>query len=168
MHIRRTASAALLLVATSCGSTTGTLAGTTATPAPTPAATTRSSEITRPPQPAQVLPPPTYARWAIDQAGDPTRRFFVLFYDSPALGFRLIDAAGEVVVRVPIAGSGIFGPETCIASAHRANEIATWAAVDEPTYRRILANIATYRLEADAVGGPTVTIPLSDSGCRKA
>lgn len=168
MDIVRTASAALLLVAASCGSATGTLAGTTATPAPSPAATTRSAEVTKPPQPAQVLPPPTYARWAIDQTGDPTRRLFVLFYDSQALGFRLLDAAGGVVVRVPIAGSGIFGPETCVASAHRANEIATWAAVDEPTYRRILAEISGYRLEADAVGGPTVTIPLSDSGCRKA
>ncbi|HEU5287734.1 MAG TPA: hypothetical protein VFV20_04975 [Candidatus Limnocylindria bacterium] len=168
MRMGRTASAVLLVVATSCGSATGTLGGATATPAPSPAATTRSAEITKPPQPSQVLPPPTYARWAIDQSADPSKRLFVLFYDAPALGFRLLDAAGEVIVRVPIAGSGIFGPDTCVASAHRANEITTWAGVDEPTYRRILANIATYRLEADAVGGPTVTIPLSDSGCRKA
>jgi hypothetical protein len=168
MHIGRTACAVLLLLATACGSTTGTLAGTTATPAPTPAVTSRSAEITKPPQPSQVLPPPTYARWAIDQGSDPTRRLFVLFYDSPALGFRLIDASGEVLVRVPIAGSGIFGSETCVASARRPSEITTWAGVDEARYRRIVANIATYRLEADAVGGPTVTIPLSDSGCRKA
>ena len=83
------------------------------------------------------------------------------------VGFRLIDASGSVVLQIPIAGSGIFGADTCVSSAQRPREVITWAGLDAATYQRILANIATYRLEADAVAGPTVTVPLSDTGCRR-
>lgn len=137
-------------------------AATAATATPTPERT-KPFAVTQ-----QPIAPPTYARWAIDGgSADGDRHLFVLFYDSPATGFRLIDASGSVVLQIPIAGSGIFGADTCVSSAQRPREVITWAGLDAATYQRILANIATYRLEADAVAGPTVTVPLSDTGCRR-
>ena len=144
---------------------------TLATPAPTPAATATPSP-TKPVTSQAQLPAPTYARWAIDKAppGDPARPyFFELFYDGIATGFRVVDANGQVVLRLPIQGSGIFGPETCLVSARPPGktENATWISMDAAMYQQFTANAATYRVEADSVGGVVVTVPLTDSGCRR-
>lgn len=137
--------------------------GASATEATPPPEQTKPFVVTQ-----QPLPPPTYARWAIDGGAPGSERsLFVLFYDSPATGFRLIDANGTVVLQVSIAGSGIFGPDTCVSSAQRPREVVTWAGLDAAAYARIVANIGTYRLEADTVAGPTVTVPLTDTGCRR-
>lgn len=46
-------------------------------------------------------------------------------------------------------------------------ENATWISMDAATYQQFAANAAAYRVEADSVGGVVVTVPLTDSGCRR-
>jgi hypothetical protein len=108
-------------------------------------------------------------RWAVDKSGDPARPYFLdLIYDGVATSFRILDGAGQVVLRVPIAGSGVFGPDTCAVRARPAgkSEGFTYLVIDAPTLERFVANASSYRVEADSVGGRTVTVPLTDSGCR--
>jgi hypothetical protein len=94
--------------------------------------------------------------------------FLDLFYDGVATNFRVLDASGQVVVRVPIAGSGIFGPETCAVRQHPPGKTEgfTYLSVDGETVQRLTANPSAYRVEADSVAGRTVTVPLTDTGCR--
>jgi hypothetical protein len=94
--------------------------------------------------------------------------FLDLFYDGVATNFRVLDASGQVVVRVPIAGSGIFGPETCAVRQHPPGKTEgfTYLSVDAETAQRFTANPSAYRVEADSVAGRTVTVPLTDTGCR--
>jgi len=128
---------------------------------PTPSSTsvaTVSREVTKPPVSQAPLPAPTRLTWAIDHADQPGRHLFEIHFDGSAVGFRVVDASGRQVLVVPIAGSGIFGPET---------RAATWVAVDEPTYQDLLANAATYRIEVETIGHGTITLPLVDSGCRR-
>src|SRR2546427_11993066 len=116
---------ALLIVACSSKPT---LPAATATVSPIPSATITITLGT--PEP---LAPPTYVRWAVDRAGDAAGSyFFDLFYDGVATGFRVLDASGKVVLRLPIAGSGIFGPETCVVRARPSGKEAnaTWIGID--------------------------------------
>jgi len=115
------------------------------------------------------IAPPTYVRWAVDKTGDHVRPYFLdLFYDGTATNYRIIDGSGQVVLRVPISGSGIFGPETCVSSARPGGKVenATWIAIDANTPWRFIAEAVNYQVQADSVSGSTVTVPLSDSGCR--
>ena len=137
---------------------------------PTPSSTsvaTVSREVTKPPVSQAPLPAPTRLTWAIDHADQPGRHLFEIHFDGSAMGFRVVDASGRQVLVVPIAGSGIFGPETCMVAATAGTRAATWVAVDEPTYQDLLANAATYSVEVDTIGHGTITLPLVDSGCRR-
>ena len=152
---------ALLIVA--CSSTPA-LPVATATVSPIPSATITVTLAT--PEP---LAPPTYVRWAVDRAGDAAGSYFLdLFYDGVATGFRVLDASGNVVLRLPIAGSGIFGPETCMVRARPSGKQvnATWMRIDAVGREHFEHDGATYRVEADTPGGRTLTLPLTDSGCR--
>ncbi|MDQ2952369.1 MAG: hypothetical protein M3R54_08915 [Chloroflexota bacterium] len=144
-------------------------AATLATPSPTPTATSTASQ-TKPVTNQASLPAPTYARWAIDKSDFPGRPYLLeLYYDGIATSFRIIDATGLVILRLPIAGSGVFGTETCMVSARPPGktEGATWISIDAATYQQFVATAASYRVEADSVGGVVVTVPLTDSGCRR-
>jgi hypothetical protein len=155
--------AAVLFVSVVACSTTPTLTAATATLTPTPSRTP-----TKPPSTPEPLAPPTYVRFAVDKGGDPARPFLDLFYDGVATNFRVLDGSGQVVVRVPIAGSGIFGPETCAVRQHSLGKTEgfTYLSVDAETVQRLTANPSAYRVEADSVAGRTVTVPLTDTGCR--
>jgi hypothetical protein len=142
---------------------------TAATPTVTP---TTSPTLTKPvattPDP---LPPPTYVRWAVDKSGFADRPYFLdFFYDGIATSFRVLDTSGQVVLRVPIAGSGVFGPETCAVRARPAGKAEghTYVVLDADALQQFTANASSYRVEADSVGGRTVTVGLSDTGCRAA
>ncbi len=143
----------------------------TAAAFPTASATTRP-EQTKPPgidtaQPQ--LPLPTLVRWAVDRGSpdDPQHRsLLVFFFTGNASGFRLLDAAGNVVLRVPIAGSGIFGPETCVARARMPNEITTWVSIDQATLDLFMQRYRTYKVIADGIPTGEATLDVSDSGCR--
>jgi hypothetical protein len=152
------------VVLAACGSTTTPLVPTTSA-SPTP-----SAAITRPVATQEPLAPPTYVRWAVERAGgNPTLPYVLeFFFDGVATGFRIVDASGQEAHRVPIAGSGIFGPESCMVRARPPGraEGATWIGVDAITLERFMQRAASYRVEADIVGGRTVTLPLIDSGCR--
>jgi hypothetical protein len=69
---------------------------------------------------------------------------------------------------VPIAGSGIFGAESCAVKARPPGKAEgfTYLVVDAEALQRFMTNASSYRVEADSVGGRTVTVPLTDSGCR--
>ena len=142
-----------------------------ATASPSGSATVRP-EQTKPPgidttQPQ--LPLPTAVRWAVDKGSpdDPQHRSLLeLFFDGNALGFRVVDGAGTVVLRFPIAGSGIFGPETCMARVRKPQENSTWIAVDQATLDLFVQRYASYRVIADGIPAGQVTLPLADSGCR--
>ena len=136
------------------------------TPSSTPVATV-SREVTKPPVSQAPLPAPTHVTWAIDHTDQPGRRLFELHYDGAAMGFRVVNASGRQVLVVPIAGSGIFGPETCMVAATTGTGAATWVAVDEPMYQDLLANAATYRVEVETIGHGTITLRLVDTGCRR-
>ena len=131
---------------------------------------TANPTLTKPPIASQApLPAPTYVRWAIDKTGFADRPYFLdLFYDGVATNFRIVDSSGQVVLRVPIAGSGVFGPETCAVRARPPgkSEGFTHLVIDAETLQRFTANAASYRVEADSVGGRSVTVPLTDGDCR--
>jgi hypothetical protein len=95
--------------------------------------------------------------------------FFELHYDGNAEGFRVVDAAGRLVLQLPIAGSGIFGPDTCMAAAQKDSKTtnATWRSIDEATYRDFVAHAAAYKVEVETIGHGTITLPLGDTGCRR-
>ena len=115
------------------------------------------------------LPLPTTVRWAVDKGSpdDPQHRsLLVLFYDGNARGWRIIDPNGDLLFHVPIAGSGIFGPETCVARARRFDEVTTWIALDRPTLELFLERYRTLRGVAEGIPAGEVTLSLSDSGCR--
>jgi hypothetical protein len=157
----------LAVICLACGAaTTGvddTAAATTASAAPpTPAPT-------KPPFSQPPLDPPTHVWWAIDPSQQPDRRLFELHFDGAAMGFRLLDTSGRIVITLPIAGSGIFGPETCIAelTSKAQRRAATWVGIDDPTYQLVVANWPSYRVEVDTIGHGTITLPLEYSGCRR-
>src|SRR5438477_6250604 len=135
--------------------------------APTASPST-SVEITKAPFSQPPLAAPTHVRWAIDHADQPNRHLFEVYFDRSALGFRVVDATGRQIVVLPIAGSGIFGPETCMAAVRAADENATWVSVDEPAYQDLLAHGSSYRVEVETIGHGTITLPMVDSGCRRA
>jgi len=135
----------------------------TATPSTTP-------EVTKPLFSQPPLPPPTRVLWAIDRTGLADRPyFFELHYDGMASGFRVIDTSGQLVLQLPIAGSGVFGPETCLYTLDKDGKITngTWRSIDDATYRDFVAFAASYRVEVDTIGYGTITLPLGDTGCRR-
>ncbi len=158
---------ALAVVAAVCVvacSGTPTLTVATPTTTPTPSATTTKPAATQEP-----LAPPTYVRWAVDKGAFAERPYSLVFiYDGVATNFRVVDGSGQVVLRVPIAGSGVFGPETCVVRARSVGKTEgfTYLLIDSDTHQRFIANASSYRIEADSVGGRTATVPLTDSGCR--
>ena len=141
-----------------------TLAGST-----TPTRIVVAPELTKPPNIQSQLPLPTTVRWAVDKGSpdDPQRRsLLVLFYDGNARGWRIIDPDGDLLFHVPIAGSGIFGPDTCVARARRPEEVTTWIALDRPTLELFLERSRSLRAVAEGIPAGVVTLPLADSGCR--
>ena len=164
IHLRaaRGLAAVSLVAILACGAPAA-----TSSPAPAP---TASPEATKPFAVAQPqLPLPTAVRWAVDRGSpdDPQQRgLLVLFYDGNAQGWRIVDASGSELFRVPIAGSGIFGPETCVVKARRANEIATWIGLDRGMLDRFAQQYRTYRAIAEGIPVGSATLELVDSGCR--
>jgi hypothetical protein len=159
--IRRPVALLVTLLVAACSNAP---ALTAATVSPTPSATIAATAGTPDP-----LAPPTYVRWGVDKSGDSARPYFLdLFYNGVATSFRVIDAAGKVVLQLPIAGSGIFGPETCIVRARPGGKEvnATWMLLDVVGREHFEHDGPTYRVEVDTVGGRTLTLPLTDSGCR--
>jgi hypothetical protein len=154
----------VLVVSVVACSSTSTLTAATPAVTPSPSPTPAKPSFTQEP-----LAPPTYVRFAVDRGIDPSRPYFLdLFYDGVATNVRVLDASGQVALRVPIAGSGIFGPETCAVRARPPGKTEghTYISVDAETVQRLTADASVYRVEADSVGGRTVTVPLTDSGCR--
>ena len=157
--------AALLLA--SCGDW-GVSSTPLATVAPSPSATI--AQVTKPPSSQPPLPAPTYTKWGIDRQGPADRPYqFELYYDGNASGFRIVDAAGRLVLQLPIAGSGIFGPDTCmvVTSPGGKSQNATWRIIDEATLQDLTAHGASYQVEVDTIGHGTITLPLVDTGCRR-
>ena len=164
----RIASLAALTVTIACGTNGGTSAFVSDSPTASPtSAPPRTPDVTKPSVSQAPLPVPTHVRWAIDHTDEPGRHLFELHYDGTAMGFRVVDDAGRQIIVVPIAGSGIFGPETCIVAARTGADTATWVSVEEPTYQDLLAHAASYRVEVETVGHGTITLPLVDTGCRR-
>jgi hypothetical protein len=158
--------AALLLAACGSPASTGGLPSPTlaATPPPVP---TPTLEPTKPPFTQQPLPLPTRVRFAVDLlARAPDRPLLVLFADGYASGYHILDSAGNELVSVPIAGSGIFGPETCVSKEEQPHEFVTWAGVDESVLAKVLAAPRSYRVIADGIPSGQVTLALIDSACR--
>jgi hypothetical protein len=167
MRRSRAVSACALLVAilvTSCGLQSARRI------APASPSASRAAAPTKPTFPTAIIPAPTSVRWGIDSSGDPARPYlFELYFTGGAASFHIVDEAGQVVLRVPIAGSGIFGPDTCLArhTAKSSGWKGTWVSVDAVTYGQIVANSSRYRVEAEAINATgSVTLPLVDSGCR--
>jgi hypothetical protein len=159
---------AALTVTAACGTNGATSAFVSDKPTLSPtSAPTFTPGVTKPPVSQAPLPAPTHVRWAIDHTDQPGRHLFELHYDGTAMGFRVVDASGRQMVVVPIAGSGIFGPETCLVAARTGTDTATWVSVDEPTYQDLLAHAASYRVEVETIGHGTITLPLVDTGCRR-
>ena len=101
------------------------------------------------------------------KSDDPQNRsLLVLFYDGTVQGWRIVDASGGDLFRVPIAGSGIFGPETCVVKARRPNENETWIALDRASVERFSQYYRGYRAIAEGVPVGSATLELVDSGCR--
>jgi len=165
--------ALLLLVlssATACGASNATSAqnGDSALVATTTAS--GAPELTKPPSLQPPLAAPTRVLWAIDRTGSTDRPyFFELHYDGTASGFRVVDASGQLVLQLPIAGSGVWGPETCVSALQQQGKTmsATWRSVDDGTYRDFVAHATSYRVEVDTIGHGTITLPLGDTGCRR-
>jgi hypothetical protein len=83
--------------------------------------TPATSSATAPP-----LLVPTYARWAVDKSEFADRPFIlVLFFDGGATNIRIVDASGQIVIRIPIAGSGTFGPDSCTVRARASGANST-------------------------------------------
>lgn len=137
-----------------------------------PTATLSSAQPTKPLPAAQSqLPLPTTVRWAIDKGSpdDPQQRSrLILFYDGIAQGWRVLDGAGAEIFRVPIAGSGIFGPDTCVVKARRPNEVVTWVGLDTAALTQFMRDYQSYRAMAAGVPTGSATLTLTDSGCRGA
>lgn len=117
---------------------------------------------------ASPLPAPTSVRWAVDKSEFVDRPFIVvLFFDGAATNVRFVDASAQVVLRVPIAGSGVFSAESCMvrASSGGPTANATWILLDSPSFERFIRDAGTYRVQVDSLGR-TVTLPLIDTGCR--
>ena len=168
--IRRALRCALLwalTVTAACGTSGATSAFVSDRPTASPtSAHTLKSEV-KPTVSQAPLPAPTHVKWAIDHSDQPGRHIFELHYDGSAMSFRVVDDAGRLVIVLPIAGSGIFGPETCMAVAKTGTDTATWVGVDEATYEDLLVHAASYRVEVETIGHGTVTLPLVDTGCRR-
>jgi len=157
------------LVLESCGDRvvgSGAIASASAITSPT-----STVQTTKPPFSQQPLDPPTYTEWGIDRQGPPDRPYqFELYYDGSASGFRIVDASGRLVLQLPIAGSGIFGPDTCmvvVTGPGGKSQNATWRIIDEPTLQDVNAHGASYHVEVDTIGHGTITLPLVDTGCRR-
>jgi hypothetical protein len=165
--VTRTLVIAALLLA-SCGDRvvgSGASASAPAIASPTP-----TVQVTKPPSSQPPLPAPTYTKWGIDRQGPPDRPYqFELYYDGAASGFRIVDAAGRLILQLPIAGSGIFGPDTCmvVTSPGGKSQNATWRIIDEATLQDLTAHGASYHVEVDTIGYGTITLPLVDTGCRR-
>jgi len=89
-----------------------------------------------------------------------------LFYDGVGTGFRVLDPSGGTVLTLPVAGSGIFPPETCMVRARPGQYIATWVGVSAALAERFRSEWSSYRVEIATLGGDKVTLPLGDSGCH--
>ncbi len=155
--------AALLLA--SCGDRA---VGSASVASASPSATI--AQVTKPPFSQPPLPAPTYTRWGVDKMGPPDRPyFFEVYYDGGATGFRIVDGAGRLVLQLPIAGSGVFGPDTCpvVTSPGGKSQNSTWRTIDEQTLQDLTTHGASYHVEVDTIGHGTITLPLVDTGCRR-
>ena len=157
--------AALLLA--SCGDrAVGSAPLVTASPSPSAAI----AQVTKAPFSQPPLDAPTYTTWGVDKTGPPDRpNTFELYFDGAAIGFRIVDGAGRLVLMLPIAGSGIFGSDSCMATTRGSgkSQNATWRVIDEPTLQDLTAHGASYHVEVDTIGHGTITLPLVDTGCRR-
>jgi hypothetical protein len=118
--------------------------------------------------PAAPRPAPTYVRFAVDKSDLADRPFIVvLFFDGGATDFKVVDPSGQIALRVPIAGSGVFTAESCMVRARPSGTSAnaTWVVLDSAGFERFTREASTYRVQIESLGG-TVTLPLTDSGCR--
>ncbi|MEK6225950.1 MAG: hypothetical protein AABM40_06570 [Chloroflexota bacterium] len=139
-----------------------------AAPAQSPTAPTPTEPLPSPPAKPTPDQTPSRVEWAVDGlAGAPQPFALELFYDGTAMGFRILSADGGLVVALPIAGSGIFGPDTCVNRV-RASALhsSTWVAIDAALERRFESEAASYRVETTLLDGRLITVPLADSGCR--
>ena len=158
----------LIALTVTCGSPAA--SPSPATSAPAISAATTSPSATKPPDQQATLPLPTTTRWAIDKpsSNDPQgRRLLVLFYDGNAQDWRVVDSSGADLFRVPIQGSGIHGPETCVVTARLQGEGLTWVPLDSVTLERFLRLYRGYRAVAAGIPTGSATLEMVDSGCRR-
>jgi hypothetical protein len=131
----------------------------------------RAPDLTKPPELLiqRPLGAPTHLSWGIDRGApdDPAHRhLFEVYFDGAATGFRIIDGSGQLVLELPIAGSGIFDASTCMATAKPDASTATWVPIDDVTLERLTASGASFSVVVDTIGVAGVTLPLVDTGCR--
>lgn len=171
MSITLRASLVAALVLTSCGPAADRSA-VTSSPTDVPpsaiASPTRSPESTRPVTATQQpLPLPTRVRWAVDVLPQaPDRPLLVLFADGYASGYQIVDAAGGLIFRVGIAGSGIFSADTCVSRASQGQEVTTWVGLDVGALESFTQRYRTYRAVAEGIPSGETSLELIDSGCR--
>lgn len=115
------------------------------------------------------LPLPTGLRWVTDKGSpdDPGHRsLLVLLYDGYAQDWRIVDVTGTQIFHVPIAGSGIFGTDSCLVKTRRSGENATWIALDQNQMTTFIREYRGYQAVADGIPTGSVTLELVDAGCR--
>lgn len=108
-------------------------------------------------------------RFAIDKGSpdDPqARSSLVLFYQGRAESWRIVDQSGDLVLLVPVSGSGKFGPESCVARHGGPNITMTWAAIDAATLKRFQQEWPTFRALAAGPLRAGARAELMDTGCR--
>jgi hypothetical protein len=100
-------------------------------------------------------------------ADDPQQRSrLVLFFDGQA-AWRILDASGRIVMRVPVPGDEIFGAETCMVTERRPQENSAWAAIDAATVDALVRDHASYRAIAEGIPGGEVALEFRYTGCRR-
>lgn len=107
--------------------------------------------------------------WSTNRAPGADAVSLYLYYGTPApllgAGTRLVDRAGTVIALGPVLGSGIFGPESCVARVDGSlyNHFRLAPAIVED----LAAHPDRYRFEVE-LGGAWHALNALDSGCRTA
>ncbi|HET8568478.1 MAG TPA: hypothetical protein VFM93_05765 [Candidatus Limnocylindria bacterium] len=130
--------------------------GTRAAPSPTPPASA----------PPSASPGPVGTSWGVDPGEAPEEFRVVFAFDGPRpYSLRVDRRDGTAFFRVPIAGSGIHGADSCMARlATGAARGTTWVRLRGPDLREFVATASSLSVQTDEPGAPEIA--LRDSGCR--
>lgn len=152
------------LLAVSCSAPAAVTPASTA--AVTPAASATEATHSKPSgidTSQRQLPLVTSVRWAVDRSATEVR--LILYHEGMASSFQIIDQVGATVLRVEIAGSGIFDDTSCVTH-HLPAELVTWRGIDPAQLAVFEQQYRSYRVVATGIPTGEATLPLTDSGCR--